>query len=725
MTPTRTSRPRTPVAAVLRFDLPASLVVFLVAVPLSLGVAMASGAPLLAGLVAAVVGGVVVGLVGGSPLQVSGPAAGLTVVVADLVTRFGWATMAVVTIAAGLLQIAFGLAGVARFAAAIPPAVVHGMLAGIGVTIALSQLHVVLGGPPRTGAWDSVAQLPGQLLGLHGPAVLVGLVTIAVVLGWGRLPRQLRAVPGPLVGVLAATGLAALWPDVPRVDLPGGLLDAVAPPTFPLPGATWSGVALGVLTVAVVASVESLLSAVAVDRMHDGPRTDPDRELVGQGAANSLSGLLGGLPVTGVIVRSSTNVRAGARTRASTVLHGAWVAVFGIALVGVVEMVPLAALAGLLVLVGVQLVKLADIRTARRHGDLALYLATALGVLLFTLLEGVALGLAVAGLTVLLRAVRARIGVTDPGPGGGPVHVVVRGALSFLAVPALSAALARVPAGAVVRVDLVVDYMDHTAFDHLDGWARAHRLTGGEVTVDEPGRPGSGRRWPHSRFATWSEWQSRHPDLDGTEPAPGAATAALLAGLAAYHAETAPDIRPVMRELADGQRPSGLLLACADSRVVPNMITHSGPGDLFTVQNVGNMVSGTGTHAAVQYATTVLGVPLIAVCGHAGCGAMQALLARARPGGFLRDWLDTGTPSLLAFRSGHPVGRAALAEGRCEVDALAMVNVAVQLDVLRRHGANVELVGLFYDIPTARVLVLDADGVTFSPVVDDAGAGVG
>jgi carbonic anhydrase len=143
--------------------------------------------------------------------------------------------------------------------------------------------------------------------------------------------------------------------------------------------------------------------------MHRGPRTAPGRELIGQGAANMISGLAGGLPVTGVVVRSAANVRAGASTRAATVLHGIWIAVFAIALVGAVEMVRLAALAGLLVVVGVQLVRPADIRTAHRHGELGIYLVTVAGVLLVNLLAGVAAGLMLAGLLVLRRAVRARV----------------------------------------------------------------------------------------------------------------------------------------------------------------------------------------------------------------------------------------------------------------------------------------------------------------------------
>lgn len=499
------ARPRLPDLPTLKADAGASLVVFLVAVPLSLGIAVASGAPILAGLIAAIVGGIVAGLLGGSPLQVSGPAAGLTVVVAELVNRFGWPATTGIVAAAGVLQIGFGLSRVARFAQGIPPAVVHGMLAGIGGTIALAQLHVVLGGEPAGSVLENLRDLPGQLLGARVPAVAIGVFTVLLVIGWPRIAGRLRVLPGQLVAVGLATGLSLLLVEVPRVDLPGDLLSAVALPV--LPAGDWGGVIGGVLTVALIASVESLLSAVAVDRMHHGPRTNVDRELLGQGAANTLSGLLGGLPVTGVIVRSSTNVKAGARTRASTVLHGVWIAVFALLLVSVIETIPLAALAGLLVVVGVQLVKPADVRAARQHGELALYVVTAVGVMALNLLEGVGLGLALAALMVLRRAVRARVhhhtGPEDvDGRGDGEHRVTVEGAASFLCVPTLSRVLAGIPAGADTRVELATHYLDHAASDHLNAWAVRQRASGARVVVTDRAEAPTTRRLRVGPLAT-------------------------------------------------------------------------------------------------------------------------------------------------------------------------------------------------------------------------------
>lgn len=227
-------------ASIGRNDLPASIVVFLVALPLSLGVAVASGAPVAAGLIAAVVGGVVAGLLGGSAVQVSGPTASLTVVVAESVHHFGWAATCFITIGAGVLQILFGLSRVARAALAIAPVVVHGMLAGIGVIIALQQVHVLLGGSSLSSSFASLVALPNQLRSVHKSDLCIGLVVIVILIAWRFVPSRIRAIPGPLVAVVAATVLSLVVPThVERIVLDGSLLDSSACPRCP-PVAGWS-----------------------------------------------------------------------------------------------------------------------------------------------------------------------------------------------------------------------------------------------------------------------------------------------------------------------------------------------------------------------------------------------------------------------------------------------------------------------------------------------------
>ncbi|WP_024805678.1 SulP family inorganic anion transporter [Nocardia sp. BMG51109] len=710
----RTSLPG--LAEVLRHDLPASVVVFLVALPLSIGVAVATGAPVTAGLLAAVVGGLVAGLLGGSSLQVSGPTASLTVVVAQAIHQFGWAATCFITVGAGVLQMLFGLSRIARAALAIAPVVVHGMLAGIGVVIALQQLHVLLGGQSLSSSWESITQLPHQLASVNVGDAFVGGVVIAILLGWRYLPSRVRMVPAPLVAVVVATALAMVVPtSVERIVLSGSLFDDLALPQ--VPGGGWGAVALAMVTIALIASVETLLSAVAVDRMSPGRRTDLDRELIGQGVANVTSGMLGGLPVAAVIVRSITNVKAGARTKLSTMLSGVWVLVFAVALVELVRQIPKAALAGLLIVIGLGLIKLAHIRLARRTGDLIVYATTVLVVVFANLLLGMLVGLALALALLLWRV--AKVAVTAQ-PVGGRWVVGVDGPLTFMAVPRLTTVLSEIPAGAGVTVELAVDFVDHAASDALHEWASEHRSTGGTVDFVEMGAAriadlavgpparGQARRILNDALGPWRRTARTDP---------------IAAGVAAYHRGHAHVVRPHLDGLRDGQNPDSLFITCADSRIVPNVITSSGPGDLFTVRNIGNLIPAggrdTSMEAALVYALDKLDVRSVVVCGHSGCGAMDALFHERVTGSGLDAWLAHGRPTLDRFRAGHPVAAAAAAAGFAEVDQLGMVNVAVQLEVLSRHPVvrcgieerGVVLSGLFFDIATASVIEITADAI--------------
>ncbi len=464
----------------MRYDLPASLVVFLVALPLSLGIAIASGAPALAGLIAAIVGGIVAGALGGSPLQVSGPAAGLTVIVAGLIAEFGWKVTCAITVCAGLLQIIFGLTRVGRAALAISPMVVHAMLAGIGITIALQQFHVLLGGETHSSAWHNLQYLPADMGEADGAGIVIGLMVVGILLAWRWAPPAVRKIPGPLVAIVLASAAAALFaPETPRIELNGSLIDALQLPG--IPEGDLGGFAVGVLTVALIASVESLLTAVAVDRMQNGPRSKLDRELVGQGAANVVSGAIGGLPITGVIVRSSANVVAGARTRASSMLHGLWVLVFSLPFAGLAEQIPMTALAGLLIVIGLKLVKITHIQTARRTGDLGVYLATLFGVVFLNLLDGVLIGLALSILLMVWRVAHARVSAERTGEDEWEVSV--EGACTFLSLPGLHQALDAVPPGSAVTVHMSVTFIDHAAREFIDAWRLQREATGGRVTI--------------------------------------------------------------------------------------------------------------------------------------------------------------------------------------------------------------------------------------------------
>lgn len=720
-------------------DVGASLVVFLVAVPLSLGIAVASGAPLIAGIIAAVVGGIVAGLVGGSVVQVSGPAAGLTIIVADLIMTYGWRVTCLITLLAGLVQLALGAFRIARAALAVSPAVVHGMLAGVGVTIALAQLHVVLGGAPQSSALANITDLPQQIAHNHTAAVAVGVITVAIMFGWNRLPTigKVRPgmVPAALVAVGTATAIATMgrW-EVETVALPASLSEAWNGPMLPESG-QWHGIALAVAAVAMVASVESLLAAIAIDRLHNGRRVQLNRELCGQGAANTVSGALGGLPVAGVIVRSTANVRAGARSPLSTILHGVWILLFVAFFAHVVELIPMPALAALLVFIGVQMVSLAHLRNLRRHHEASVYLVTLLGVVFLGLLEGVFIGFALAMIMALRRLTKLTV-VTEE--RADRVHVTVHGSLTFLGVPRLAHVLRTVPEGAKVDLDLHVDFMDHAAFEAIHAWRVDHERTGGSVDIDEVHEKWYARSSTNSapvaktipKGRWWAPWDMRRESGADLAPNP---LGLLTAGAREYHAGTADRMRSVMSRLAHGQSPTALFITCADSRVVPNLITASGPGDLFTLRNVGNLVPSHGSSdgsvgAAVEYAVNVLRVPSIVVCGHSHCGAMQALSEQTHQGPeeaqttHIRRWLAYGQGSLR--RAGADRGELAGLPAAEALRRLSQANVVEQLGNLmgypavreRVESGELTLSGMYYDLETARVHLLDAGSGEFSPV---------
>ena len=456
-------------------EVSASLTVFLVSLPLSMGIALASGMPLFSGLVAAAVGGIVAGSVGGAPLLVSGPAAGLSVIVVDLAQRYGAAAVALATLCAGILQLGLGAAGVARFATAISPAILHGMMGGIGILIATAQLHVMMGFAPGSNFWQNLNLLPQRLPHINIAALALGLSTIAILYAWPLLPLRRLRLPASLGAVGATTALAYFFHvEVPYVHIPRHV-------TFSLPSLDimpLGALVSGALVVAMIASTESLLSAVAVDKLHHGPRARLDRELLGQGAANFVSGLLGGLPITGVVVRSTANVEAGAKTRFSTILHGFWIIVafaFGAPLM---DAVPLAALGGLLLVIGIRLLNARAVATLRRHGELFVYVTTVVGIVAVNLLAGIGLGLAVALLRLLWRLGRTQVVTTTHDKY---VELRIQGALTFLGVPALVRAFAALPPKAEIRIFGEVPFIDHAAREALDSFCDDYRAKGGRV----------------------------------------------------------------------------------------------------------------------------------------------------------------------------------------------------------------------------------------------------
>lgn len=478
----------------------ASVVVFLVALPLCMGIAIASGAPPAAGLVTGIIGGLIAGSLSGCPLQVSGPAAGLAVIVFELIREYGIAGLGPIVFAAGLCQLAAGALRVGQLFRAIAPAVVYGMLAGIGVLIFAAQFHVMVDDAPRENGWRNLIAIPQAVWkGLvpldgtsHHLAALVGITTIGVLLLWIKFsPSKLKWVPAALVGVVTATAMAQVA-DFPikYVNLPGNLFSAIRLPAVD----AWQGLmswnALGaVVALAFIASAETLLSATAVDQMHDGPRTNYDRELVSQGVGNALCGLVGGLPMTGVIVRSATNVAAGARTRLSAILHGIWLLLLVAVAPGVLRLVPTAALAAVLVYTGFKLVNPQNVRKLLKYGGapVLIYTATVVMIVATDLLTGILVGLGLSFAKLVYALSHMSIKVRQD-TGNGLVEVRLFGAATFVRLPQLVDALDRLPRDREVQVHIDgLDYIDHACMEAIANWERKRNQSavGTRVEWDE------------------------------------------------------------------------------------------------------------------------------------------------------------------------------------------------------------------------------------------------
>jgi len=423
-----------------RRDVPAGIVVFLVALPLCLGIALASGAPLFAGIVAGVVGGIVMAFVSGSELSVSGPAAGLTVIVAGAIASLGgFEVFTVAVLLAGLLQFALGAARAGIIGDYIPNSVIKGMLAAIGIVIILKQIPHALGNDrdflgdeafSQAGQANTFTELLAALVAPSPGAMLVSALALALMIGWERPFMKRMAwtavLPAPLACVVAGTLLNELlglllpaWQltadrqqlvQLPALDSIADVTRMFTPPDFA--AALRPEVWIVAATLAVVASIETLLCIEATDKLDPEMRiSDPNRELRGQGIGNMACGLLGGLPITSVIVRSSANVYAGARTRTSTLVHGLVLLLAVVFLGGLLNRVPLAALATILIVVGYKLSSRRIILGMWRLGltQFIPFIVTVLGIVFTDLLKGIALGVLTGVFFVIRSNYRAAV----------------------------------------------------------------------------------------------------------------------------------------------------------------------------------------------------------------------------------------------------------------------------------------------------------------------------
>jgi MFS superfamily sulfate permease-like transporter len=478
-------------------DLPASIVVLLVALPLCLGIALGSGAPLFSGIIAGIVGGIVIGLLSGSQLSVSGPAAGLTVIVATAILKLKvYEAFLLAVVIAGVIQLILGFIRAGVLGDFVPNSVIKGMLAAIGCILILKQLPHLVGFDKdfegdetfvQSDQHNTFSELLKSLEALTPAAVIIGIVSLLILTLWERKfiknNKLLHLVPGPLVvvvsGVLINQYIQSIDParaleakHLVSLPVANDLSSFFSFFTFPdFSHLSNPDVWISAGTLAIVASLETLLGIEAVDKLDPLKRvTPPNRELKAQGVGNIVSGLLGGLPLTSVVVRSSANVSAGAKTKVSAIMHGILMLVCVMFIPGILNKIPLSALAAVLIFTGYKLAKVSLFRDFYSKGwdQFIPFVVTILSILLTDLLIGIVIGI-VVGLFFMIRSnFRSSVMVVHD---ASHYLIRLRKDVSFLNKPIIKKKLEDVPGNASVLIDATrADYIDKDVIEEINNF---------------------------------------------------------------------------------------------------------------------------------------------------------------------------------------------------------------------------------------------------------------
>ncbi len=736
----------------LRNDLPASVVVFFVAVPLCLGIALASGAPLLSGLIAGIIGGVLVGFLSGSPLGVSGPAAGLAVIVLGAIEELGsFEAFLVAVVIAGVLQIVLGLMKAGVLGYFFPNSVIKGMLSAIGIIIVLKQIPHAFGydrdpeGELQFFQPDGESTLSALLAmwrNVEPSAILVAAVSLAILILWERVLTQrakiFRLIQGPLVAVvfgilfqIVAREMAPAWAlgsshlvNVPVADGFSSFLSEFKTPDWSVLGS--SAIWLLGLTLAVVASLETLLCVEATDKLDPWKRVTPtNRELFAQGTGNILSGLIGGLPVTQVIVRSSANIQSGARSKLSAILHGLLLLIFVVALPQVLNLIPLAVLAAILFVVGYKLAKPAIFRTMYKQGHRQFipFVATILGIVFTDLLTGILIGLGIGLAFILYRSYRnshfLHIEESVDEEDRPLFELTLAEEVTFLNKGAILRELSSIPDGSHVRIDMRGCFgIDRDVLEVLDDFkASAERRS---LFVETVGGDQLQNRTASRSVRTRKIPSTISPE-NGALPTqnkktqdsltPSQALQILKVGNQRFqkNLKAHRNFLEQVNETRAGQWPFAVILSCIDSRTSAELIFDQGLGDIFSVRIAGNFINE-DILGSMEFACRVAGSKLVVVLGHTHCGAIKgaidnvdlgnltAMLSKIRPA--VDQTTQPAEPSRRHSGDTEFVRNVAVSNVRHSIHA-----IRERSEILRslQDEGKIDIVGAMYDVESGAV----------------------
>lgn len=625
----------------IKYDLPASLVVFLVALPLCLGVALASGAPLLAGVLSGIIGGIIVGFLSQSHTSVSGPAAGLAAVVLSSIMQLGnFETFLLAVLLAGVIQIIMGIGKAGFIANYIPSNVIKGLLAAIGLILILKQIPHAFGIDKdvendftffQKDGENTFSELITIVNYFSAGSVFITIVSLLVLIYWGKTPmKNFNFFPASLfvviLGVFCNTFFISYLPsfaiekshlvNIPKFD---GIESLITLPNFASIGnyQVW----IVAITIAIVASLETLLNLEAVENIDPYKRqASPNRELLAQGIGNFFSGLIGGIPITSVIVRSSVNINAGAASKVSTILHGFFLLMSILLLSNVLNLIPLASLASILILTGYKLTKVSLYREMYKKGlnQFIPFIVTILAIVFTDLLFGVLIGLAVSIFYLLKSNFKNPFVIQKE-----TLHIdeIVRMELpnqvSFLNKASIKDTLWSIPSNSKIIIDASnADFIDNDILEIIDDFKNTISKEK-EIKLNIIGLKDHYQLDDHIQFVNVLDKATQQ------KMNPNDIIEILKKGNERFVTGNRNEkyLKHQVNATSFGQNPLAIILSCIDSRTTTEHIFDLGLGDIFSVRIAGNILNE-DILGSMEFATKLVGVKLIVVLGHTKCGAI-------------------------------------------------------------------------------------------------------
>ncbi|MEQ1635158.1 MAG: carbonic anhydrase family protein [Methylococcales bacterium] len=723
------SNQNTSILSYLKDDLPAGIAVFLISIPLSLGIALASGAPLFSGLITGIIGGLVVAPLGNSALGISGAAAGLAVIAFTDIQQLGFTAFLLAVVIAGFLQIGLGLAKAGVIAYYFPSSVINGMLSGIGLIIFLKQIPHALGYDRdyegdlafvQADQYSSFSELAHMLTFITPGAMLISSLSLLILILWEqplikKIPF-LQLFQGILIAIMAGIGINHLlqtaYPEFALhnehlVNLPvfQNNVDILKALTFPdFSQLNNPNIYMTALTLALVASLETLLSIEAVDKLDPYKRvTSANHELMAQGVGNICAGLLGGLPLTQVIIRSAVNIRSGAKTKAASFIHGLLFLSAVVLIPNWLNKVPLASLASVLMVAGYKLARPRVFISMYQSGmnNFIPFCATVLGLIFTDMLTGIIIGLGIALFSILLGNYKSAFYYKEAHQGNKTI-IKFSEHVSFLNKANILRMLKRLPKGSEVVIDASrAKYIDYDVFEIIQNFKLEAALKKIKLTVENLRGYGELPPLEYARAQTYDSQQALTP---------ADVLALLKEGNARFvnNLEANRNFLEQVNDTRQGQFPIAIILSCMDSRTSVELIFDQGLGDVFSTRVAGNVIND-DILGSMEYACKIAGSKLIVVLGHSHCGAIKGacakveldhltgLLAKIKPA---VEAISSEETTLITDESPRLVQKVADRNVQ-----LTVKQIGQQSKLLATMAASGEIaiVGGMYDVETGKV----------------------